>query len=129
MIHQPGQLIQLRLDTPSKKLKMKAPDGRQLEVGRGRTGAFTFTANNNIGIYELVDPAKPDVTHRVAVNLFDEVESNIQPVPELQIDEHVRVASSRGVERTRREAWKILVMLALVVLVVEWYIYNRRVYL
>lgn len=130
MIHQPGQLIQLRLDTPSKRLDMKAPDDRELEVGRGRTGAFTFTANNDTGVYELTDPLKPDTTHRVAVNLFDEVESNIVPVQELQIDEHVKVAASqRGVERTRREAWKILVILALVVLLVEWYIYNRRVYL
>ena len=42
--------------TPSKRLKMKAPDGRNLDVGRGRTGAFAFTANNNTGIYELTDP-------------------------------------------------------------------------
>lgn len=130
MIHQPGQLVQLRLDTSSKKLRLKTPDGSELEAGRGRTGAFAFTANNDIGIYELVDPAQADTTHRVAINLFDEVESNIAPVSELQIDEHVKVAATtRGVERTRREAWKVLVGLALVVLVIEWYIYNRRVYL
>lgn len=128
-IYQPGQLIQLRLDTPSKRLKMKAPDGTQLEVGRGRTGAFSFAAQNNIGIYELSDPAKPDATYRVPVNLFDEIESNITPIQELQMDEHVKVGASRGIQRTRREAWKWLAMLALVVLVVEWYIYNRRVYL
>lgn len=128
-IYQPGQMIQLRLDTPSKRLKMKAPDGSNLEVGRGRSGAFSFTAKNDIGIYELTDPAVPDVTHRVAVNLFDEVESNIPPVQELKLDEHVKVAGSAGVQRTRKESWKYLVLLALIVLLAEWYIYNRRVYL
>lgn len=128
-VYQPGQLIQLRLDTPSKTLLMKAPDGSQHEVGRGRTGAFTFSANHNTGVYELADAARPDAKHRIAVNLFDEVESNIAPVMELKMDEHVKVAASKGVQRTRREAWKVLVLLALIVLLVEWYVYNRRVYL
>ena len=59
-IYQPGQLIQLRLDTPSKRLKMKAPDGTTHDVGRGRSGAFSFTARNNIGIYQLTDEAAPE---------------------------------------------------------------------
>ena len=45
------------------------------------------------------------------------------------MDEHVKISGTRAVARTRREAWKWLVMLALIVLLVEWYIYNRRVYL
>ena len=128
-ILQPGQLIQLRLDTPSKKLSMRAPDGTNHDVGRGRSGAFTFTARNNIGVYQLTDAAAPDKKHRVAVNLFDETESNIAPLPELKLDEHVSAVTTKGVQRTRREAWKILVVLVLLVLLAEWYIYNRRVYL
>lgn len=128
-LYQPGQMIQLRLDTPSKELDMVAPDGRKLKVGRGRTGAFSFTANNNTGIYELTDPKKADVTHRVPVNLFDDVESNLPPVMELAMDEHVKISGKVATARVRREAWKWLAILALLVLLVEWYIYNRRVYL
>jgi len=128
-IQQPGQLIQLRLDSASKQLNMKAPDGHRMDIGRGRSGAFAFTAKNNTGIYELTDPLKPDTTHRVAVNLFDEIESNLPPVMELELDEGVKVAGARGVARTRRETWKWLVLLVLFVLLTEWYIYNRRVYL
>lgn len=128
-IHQPGQLIQLRLDTPSKRLSMKTPDGKTLEVGRGRSGAFSFTARNNIGIYQLTDPQAPEKVHRVAVNLFDEVESNIAPLAELEIDENVKAVTTKGIQRTKKEAWKILVVLLLLVLLAEWYIYNRRVYL
>jgi hypothetical protein len=32
-------------------------------------------------------------------------------------------------EPARREAWKLLLLLGLGVLLFEWYIYNRRVYL
>ena len=100
-----------------------------MEVGRGRTGAFSFSRSDTIGVYELTDPAQPDTIHRVAVNLFDDVESNIPPLRELQIDDHVAVQAARGVERARRETWKILAVCELVVLLLEWYIYNRRVYL
>ena len=128
-IFQPGQLIQLRLDTPSKKLRMRAPDGSAHDVGRGRSGAFSFTARNNIGVYELTDDEAPDRKHRIAVNLFDETESNIVPEKELKLDEHVAAVTTKGIQRTRREAWKLLVVLVLLVLLAEWYIYNRRVYL
>lgn len=129
-IYRPGQLIQLRLDTASKQLSMRTPDGETRQVGRGRSGAFAFSSADRIGIYELRDPAAPDELHRIAVNLFDENESNIAPVPELKLDENVAIAgNAKGVQTIRREAWKWLVMLALIVLLVEWYIYNRRVYL
>jgi len=128
-IYRPGQLIQLRLDTPSKELQLTAPDGKTSTVGRGRTGAFSFATADKVGIYQLTDEAVPDVKHRVAVNLFDETESNIIPVKELAFDENVKIASGDALQRTRRETWKWLVMLVLVVLLAEWYIYNRRVYL
>lgn len=127
-IYRPGELIQLRLDTASKQLTMRTPDGETREVGRGRTGAFAFSTANKVGIYELIDPATPDKIHRIAVNLFDDVESDIKPVDELTLDENVTI-TKKATERTRREIWKWLVMSALVVLVAEWYIYNRRVYL
>jgi hypothetical protein len=127
-IYKPGQVIQLRLDTPSKRLTVKTPAGEQKEIGRGRTGAFAFGGSEKVGVYELQDPANPTRIHRVAVNLFDEIESNIPPVPELQT-EYEKIEGSRGVERTRREAWKPILLLALAVLLIEWYVYNRRVYL
>ena len=37
--------------------------------------------------------------------------------------------SGRAVESRRREAWRWFVLLALAVLVFEWYVYNRRVFL
>ena len=48
---------------------------------------------------------------------------------ELAMDEHVKISGKVATARVRREAWKWLAILALLVLLVEWYIYNRRVYL
>lgn len=132
-IYRPGQLVQIRVESNSKTLTMTTPDGKEVEVGRGRTGAFAFSNADKIGIYELRDEANADeeaATYRVALNLFDDVESDIVPVDELALDEeHAISGESRGVERTRRDTWKWIALLALAVLATEWYIYNRRVYL
>ena len=62
------------------------------------------------------------------VNLFDRTESDIQPRPMLKT-EYEEIPGQKAHETTRREAWRWLVWAALAILLVEWYIYNRRVYL
>jgi hypothetical protein len=63
------------------------------------------------------------------VNLFDPVESASRPDPNPTIKVgDVKVKGETGWEPGRREIWKWLVLTGLVVLLVEWYIYIRRVY-
>ena len=67
---------------------------------------------------------------RLAVNLFDPSESQIAPRADAAIQiGHVDVEGQKTWEGARRELWKILLISALAVLLFEWYIYNRRVYL
>ena len=42
---------------------------------------------------------------------------------------YVEVKAETRWEPARRETWKFLLVVALGVLLFEWYIYNRRVYL
>ena len=44
-------------------------------------------------------------------------------------DAYNPVDGSRNTQPARKEWWRPLAVLALVVVLVEWYIYNRRVYL
>jgi len=43
--------------------------------------------------------------------------------------EYEEIAGRRGWETKRREGWKYLLLAALAVLMIEWYIYNQRVYI
>jgi hypothetical protein len=97
-------------------------------VSRGQQNAFLFGGTDEIGIYEVREGKQSKVSQRLAVNLFDSIESNIPPLPTIRT-EFEEIEGQVAVERTRREAWKLVLMGALVVLVVEWYVYNRRVYL
>ena len=66
---------------------------------------------------------------RFAETLFDPAESDIRPdaSPAIKIGE-VTVNGETSWEAGRREIWKYLAVAGLAVLLLEWYIYIRRVY-
>ena len=84
----------------------------------------------------------PGIASAFVVNLFDPRESDLAPrglVPEgVPADKaeaytikigHSPVAGVRRTAPARQDWWKLLALLALGVVLLEWYIYNRRVYL
>jgi hypothetical protein len=62
------------------------------------------------------------------VNLFDSRESDLKPRAKIDLG-HEEVPGKGGLEPARKELWRWLLIAGLVVLVFEWYVYNRRVYL
>ena len=66
-------------------------------------------------------------TKTFLVNLLDAGESRIQPAEEIPWENQTVAATTRAVKENR-EIWRYLVIIALAVLMVEWYVYNRRVY-
>ena len=62
---------------------------------------------------------------RFAVNLLDADESNVEPRPTVQIGaESVHAGQTR---HQPRELWKYAVLAGLAFLMLEWYVYNRKV--
>ena len=139
-IHLPGQTVTLRLETPSDEIRVTTPDGRRSEtVKRSPQGAYVFGGADKTGIYHArwgESGVLPFV-----VNQFDPRESDIAPrglVPEgtppdkadaykIKIG-YSPVAGTRATRPSRKDWWEPLAVAALVVLVAEWYVYNRRVY-
>ncbi len=123
---QPGQVITWRSDTAGETLEIVMPDKTSVELSRGKLNTFKFAGASEVGAYEVREGEK--VTGKFAVNLFDTLESDIHPRTELKVGDF-KVAGQTGREPARREIWKLLVLAALAVLLFEWYIYNRRVYI
>ncbi len=120
----------MALESPdlAKKIRVQSPSGKAEELTAASSGKVSFTGTDDLGVYEAT--ADTTVFRRFAVNLFDIEESNIaaEPNQSIQIG-YVEVAGQPGWEVARREIWKGLLLLGLAVLLLEWYIYNRRVYL
>ena len=94
------------------------------QVRRSARGTFDFLSTDELGVYtvEIGDEKRP-----FAVNLLSDAESAIKPRDQVAIgaaeakDESAEIVS-------RRELWKPLTLLAIGLLLFEWYIFHRRVY-
>jgi hypothetical protein len=123
----PGQMISLR-SAKADQLTVKLPDGTSKQVPRSKTNAFNFNSTEALGVYQVEENGGP--TQYFAVNLFNSAESDIRPRPENSIKiGYVDVTGAAGSEGTRRELWRPLLIVAFLILLGEWYIYNRRVYI
>jgi hypothetical protein len=122
----PGHTVGLRSDSLKKELQVRDPTGKTHAVRRTPQGRFLFNQTDRLGVYEFGDGAKAE--RRFAVNLFDPRESDIAPRRDFDIG-HTQVAARELVNRSRLEGWRWLTLAVLAVLLVEWYVYNRRVYI
>ena len=122
----PGRLMTLRSAANAERLTVRSPDGKSEELTRTKGGTFNYNDTDTLGIYQVEEGKKP--IQAFAVNLFDSAESDIRPRAEVKIG-YVDVAGKGGTEGTRQELWRPILIAAFFILLGEWYIYNRRVYI
>ena len=119
----PGTPVSLESTTA---VQIRTPTGRTVELAT-RLGKAVLSDTSELGVYEARSGGK--TVRRFAVNLFDPAESAICPdaAPAIKIGD-VTVKGEISWEPGRREIWKYLALAGLAVLLLEWYIYIRRVY-
>ena len=138
--HSPGQPVVLRAETPGKTSRSPRPTaGRPRPSTRTPQGTFVYNQADTTGLYHA--RWEPDGLLPFAVNLFDFRESDLAPrglvpegVPESQADAYKIkigynpvVGTQQPMDR-KQDWWKCLAGAVLAVLLFEWYIYNKRVY-
>jgi hypothetical protein len=124
----PGQPAVLRGADEGSRVKVTRPAGQNELLQAGRGGTVTFHATDASGIYEVTHEDRR--VERFAVSLLDPRESDLRTDPQGSVRiGYVDIAGQANWEPARREAWRGLLLLALAVLMVEWYIYNRRVWI
>jgi hypothetical protein len=134
----PGRPVELRATGNAPELVVVDPAQNRFTLRRMAEDVFQFHDTQRLGVYEV--RRNDQVIERFAVNLFDRQESDVR-VRASQDPEtsevrpadirigHEDVRATTGETPARREIWKYVLVVALAVLVFEWYIYNRRVYL
>ncbi len=107
-------------------VEIQTPTGRTIQTP-ARLGKAVLNDTGELGVYEVRSAGK--TVRRFAVNLFDPVESAIRPdtSPAIKIGD-VTVSGETSWKSDRLEVWKYLALAGLAVLLLEWYIYVRRVY-
>jgi hypothetical protein len=121
---QAGQVKVLRPDVAVSEIEVDPPEGPPETLARGNRADFAYAKTEKVGPYRVRWAGGGQ--RYFSVNLLDADESNIEPRPDVEIG-GVKVA--RGQPRIQaRETWKWIALAALVLLLLEWYVYNRRIF-
>ncbi|QEG34788.1 vWA domain-containing protein [Bythopirellula goksoeyrii] len=138
LANRPEKMVELKLSPTEENVEVILPDGSRQNVAVDDTGRLGFQDTEQLGVYDVLVGGRR--AKQFAVNLFDRPESDValrvrqegedslNTVESLEIG-YVDVAAQPAQTEIRREMWKPLLLLALFVLLLEWYIYNRRVYI
>lgn len=120
---QPGQVKTIRPGPGIDKVRVTPPAQEPITLEHGSRAEFSFGDTNRVGVYKV---DWNNGGRQFAVNLLDADESNLQPRAGIQLG---AVTVAAGVPDKRpRELWRWLVLIALGVVLVEWYVYNKRMY-
>ncbi|CAN5871059.1 BatA and WFA domain-containing protein [soil metagenome] len=141
-VYRPGRPITLRAEPTVRRLEVIPPPGggRVQTLERTSRGTFVFNGAESLGIYRVrIDG---EVKDAFAVNLFDPRESDLAPrglapdgVSQAEAEAYgikigyTPVAGTRNLVPARQDWWWPIAMGALGIILLEWYIYNRRVYI
>jgi hypothetical protein len=117
----PGDPIRFRLDRSEERASVERPDGKKDQIVRSQQGEFAYYSTDDVGPYVVANgPA-------FAVNLFDVHESEVATAssPKLRVGD-AEISGQTNWEPARLEGWKPFLLIVLVLLVGEWYIYGNR---
>lgn len=136
---QPGQTYSDRLPVGTARASLEAPggstaaltpaaDGRIVYGPIPRTGIYTVKFDGLAGPMDLKTP-EGDVARVFTANLFDLAETDVRAAKEVPFASTVATADERRDAKADRKLWPYLLLAALGVILVEWYIYNRKVHI
>lgn len=122
----PGSAFSVAVNPRFKNISVQRPDGKSENVPVGALGLATYGRTDKIGFY-VAATGIPDEGTR-AVSLLNEDESFIAPNQEFRMaGGDVKKAS--GSEMTHRALWPYCLMALGAILFLEWFVYNKRVYI
>lgn len=122
----PSQVINLPiLDAP--RVEIEAPNGETVSLEADDGAPTVSFVPTELGIYTVRWPESQQPPLEFTVNLFAPTESNIAPVPELALATSGNgVISESGLTgEAQRELWRPLLLIGLIVLLLEWMLYQK----
>ncbi len=122
----PGEPVTLPIPPRVAEVKIVRPDGVEevLPTGQYQTIHYHRT-RNAVGTYR-VEPGLPG-DNVFAINLFNSTESNVAPAASVTIGADGSKPQMAGI-KVSKPAWPYFLLALLALLILEWVIYNQRVF-
>jgi len=124
---EPGRPIDASVERDATAADITPPDGK-VRRSAAHNGRIQYAETDRVGVYSV----KPDKgpAQSFAVNLFDPVESDISPAPDGSVHiNHKPEHTAVGLDEQRTDVWRWFLWGGLALLLLEWYIWNRKVHI
>jgi hypothetical protein len=125
---QPGWPIGLQLSSRFKNFEVAFPNGTRTELVRGDESRSVFTQTDQPGPYAVFADGLERPIETFCVNLFSTRESNLATEATVKMG-YEKVTASGTTVQARQETWRWILLIGLAMLVVEWIVFNRRVFM
>jgi hypothetical protein len=125
-----GETLQVRagevaaIDVPpdAREVRVTGPTGQRFQLPvEGNPVLFDRTERRGLYTVEVNGRRRP-----LAVNLLNRAESDTRPRNKLQWGRRTIASVNQGKATATREIWRSFALLAVLLLVFEWYAYHRR---
>lgn len=136
---QPGQTLSDRLPVGTATATLNGPGVSSMVLTPASDGRIVFGPIPETGLYSVTYPGVPGpmdiqkdegTAARVfTANLFDLPESDLGTAKEVPFASTVATAEARQDAKADKKLWPYLLLIALGVVMLEWYIYNRKVHI
>ncbi len=122
----PGQTEDITVPQSLQQVVIETPDHQHRKIPAAGQTVVRFGGTEETGLYH-VEPSGVGLSPQAfAVNLADANESDITPREMLAVGAEP-VTTSASLHGANQPLWPYAILIALGVLCIEWYIYNRRV--
>ncbi len=122
----PGLTVNLPVPPGAEEATIKRPNGLIDKIVVQDRHALTYAGTGDVGVYKVEFDDALKTSEVFAVNSLDANESNIAPNNNLTVGAEA-IDSVSGTMKVNEPLWPYLAGVALLVLLVEWWVYNRRV--
>lgn len=121
----PGDPVTLPLPRRVENVTVHRPDGTDDDDLPAANQTLHYGRTRTVGAYRI----EPGVAGRdtFAVNLFNSDESLVAPSDTLRLGSNA-IASQTGMIEVNEPAWPYFLLAMLALLLIEWIVYNRRVF-
>ena len=133
----PGQILADRLPIDAKDVELRTPADERTRLVPTPDGRVAFGPLRRAGVYRMSwegsgtarDGRDGSRAVRLfAANLLDPAESDVAPADAITLASRTVAASRAGDTKINQRLWPWLLLAALAIVMLEWWIYNRKVY-
>lgn len=108
---------------PERNCTVTGPDGVAREGRSDKAGFLNGIAATKVGLYRITGGGGEVVA---GASLLNAVETQLQSTERIVFNEDLKVVAAKGAVRPDRSLWKALAIFGFVVLLVEWWYFQRR---